>query len=381
MSVHETGKGRWAVKWREGQRQRSYTAHSLEEAQILDLGIRKALREGHPTEVPSRRAAPERGSVLLEARAPTLEEYFFDPHQGVPSFYERRQAHLASRRLEAELWDRLIAPTLAQIPIHEITTVTIEDWRDDLLVGKSVGPSSVERAQKIIGKVLNDAARRGVIPFNPAAGARFILGSKKPIRPIQPGEAERIVARMELRDRMIVRTIQMTGIRPGELLGTGNSPGIRWSDFSVSESGCNSLSVKAGKTGQHRKIQILEPLQQDLDTYRSQVSSEPEAFMFPDPNGATWSISRYRNWRNRSWRNALHEAGLDWRRPYDLRHGFASLLLHEGRSIVYVARQLGNDPQVTSSTYAHIMDELEGRSMPVAAEEAIRRARREVSDG
>ena len=30
-------------------------------------------------------------------------------------------------------------------------------------------------------------------------------------------------------------------------------------------------------------------------------------------------------------------------RPYDLRHSFASLLLHEGRSVIYVARQLGHD--------------------------------------
>ena len=29
-------------------------------------------------------------------------------------------------------------------------------------------------------------------------------------------------------------------------------------------------------------------------------------------------------------------------RPYNLRHSFASLLLHEGRSVIYVARQLGD---------------------------------------
>ena len=36
-----------------------------------------------------------------------------------------------------------------------------------------------------------------------------------------------------------------------------------------------------------------------------------------------------------------------------------------------MARQLGNDPQVTSSTYAHIMDELEGRSMSLAVSGSI----------
>jgi integrase len=43
-------------------------------------------------------------------------------------------------------------------------------------------------------------------------------------------------------------------------------------------------------------------------------------------------------------------AGLEHGRPYDLRHSFASLLLHEGRSVIYVARQLGHDARLTLST-------------------------------
>ena len=46
-------------------------------------------------------------------------------------------------------------------------------------------------------------------------------------------------------------------------------------------------------------------------------------------------------------------------RPYDLRHSFASLLLHEGRSVIYVARQLGHDARLTLSTYGHVIDELD----------------------
>jgi integrase len=30
-------------------------------------------------------------------------------------------------------------------------------------------------------------------------------------------------------------------------------------------------------------------------------------------------------------------------RPYDLRHSCASLLIHESRPVMYVARQLGHD--------------------------------------
>ena len=50
--------------------------------------------------------------------------------------------------------------------------------------------------------------------------------------------------------------------------------------------------------------------------------------------------------------------GLEHTRPYDLRHSFASLLLHEGRHVIYVARQLGHDARLTLTRYGHTIDEL-----------------------
>jgi hypothetical protein len=66
---------------------------------------------------------------------------------------------------------------------------------------------------------------------------------------------------------------------------------------------------------------------------------------------------------------ALYDA-----RPYDLWHSFASLLLHEGRSVMYVARQLGHAAGLTLSTYGHVIDELDD-SPQIPAEDAIRAAR------
>ena len=61
-------------------------------------------------------------------------------------------------------------------------------------------------------------------------------------------------------------------------------------------------------------------------------------------------------------------------RPYGLRHSFASLLLHEGRSVIYVARQLGHDARYTLGTYGYVMDELEDQPR-ISADDAIREAR------
>jgi len=67
-------------------------------------------------------------------------------------------------------------------------------------------------------------------------------------------------------------------------------------------------------------------------------------------------------------------------RPYDLRHSFASLLLHEGRSVIYVARQLGHDARLTLTRYGHVIDELEDQPR-IEAETAIASAQLAVRKG
>ena len=71
---------------------------------------------------------------------------------------------------------------------------------------------------------------------------------------------------------------------------------------------------------------------------------------------------------------AATAAGVPETSPYTLRHSFCSLLLHEGRSVIYVARQMGHDAKLTLDTYGHVIDELED-APHVPAEEAIRAAR------
>lgn len=364
MSVHQTGNTTWVVRWseRSGERRtnRSRTVYSKEEAEILNLEIKRAKREGIPLVVPSRQGTGG-DEITVDPGTPTLEQYFFDPYGGAESFYRRRQVGLASRKLEAGYWDRLIAPHFALIPIDQISTVAIEDWRDQR-ISEGVGCRSVERAQKLLSKVLNDAARRDVIGSNPASAVKFEKAPKRPIRPIQPSEAKRISANLGPSDQLLVKFLYETGLRPGELIGTGNSPGVKWRDLDIDESGVAHIDVEAGKTGERRKVRVRDVLLSELLNLRQTICPDDDELIVPAPQGGPWTDSQYRNWRSRRWRPAIEAAGLRNRRIYDLRHGFASRLLYEGRTIVYVARQLGNDPLIASKTYAHIIEELEGSS-------------------
>src|SRR5215470_6070468 len=65
-------------------------------------------------------------------------------------------------------------------------------------------------------------------------------------------------------------------------------------------------------------------------------------------HGERFDIDRF---RKGPWRIALATAGLAWRKPYALRHTFATLLLSQGQSAKYVAAQLGHSSVMTTFTH------------------------------
>lgn len=134
--------------------------------------------------------------------------------------------------------------------------------------------------------------------------------------------------------------------------------------------------VGAPKTAHRRTVRLLEPLAQDLREWRMACGRPgDDRSVIPRPSdGDTMSAKSFNVWRDNVFVPALERAGLERARPYDLRHSFASLLLHEGRSVIYVARQLGHNARYTLGTYGHVIDELDGQPR-ISAEDAIRAAR------
>ena len=61
--------------------------------------------------------------------------------------------------------------------------------------------------------------------------------------------------------------------------------------------------------------------------------------------------------------------------PYDLRHSFASLLIHEGgHSITQIAEWMGHSPATLLSHYAHVIADVAGKST-LPSEQTIKAAR------
>ncbi len=175
------------------------------------------------------------------------------------------------------------------------------------------------------------------------------------------------------RDATLISVLPYAGLRPGEALG------LRWRDDREKTTLIQraiSLGEEADtKTRQHRTVRLLAPLVADLGSWCMAAGRpDDDELIFPSKDGRPWTQAAYQSWRRRAFRRAANAAGLTNARPYDLRHSFASLLLHEGRSVIYVARQLGHDRPPDADAIRPRNHELEDTPR-LEAEAAIRHAR------
>ena len=153
-----------------------------------------------------------------------------------------------------------------------------------------------------------------------------------------------------------------TGVRSGELSALG------WDDidYSVhfvhvrgSVSRYSRGVAGSTKTDSTRKVDMSDELAAELKAHRKRLQEEylkdgknelPE-WVFPDRFNGPLDIE---NFKKRQWKTILDKAKVRHRNFHQTRHTFATILLMNGESIVYVQNQLGHSSiRMTVDTYSH----------------------------
>jgi integrase len=285
--------------------------------------------------------------------------------------------------------------TSAPLPSTQLNPERIRRWQADRLKA-GAGRTALHKTLTLLGSILQRAVEGEHIQTNPA---RAVKHAKVPKReetvPLAPATVEAMRAAMHQpepsqvaaadggkrkrdayagtppgtphsrhRDATLMSVLAYAGLRPQEALA------LKWGDL-----GERIVRVYSPKTDTTRTVRLLAPLAADLKAFRM-ASGRPGAdkLIFTSEGGRQWTKAGWDNWRTRNFARALKAVGIDHARPYDLRHSFASLLLHEGRNVIYVARQLDHGAQLTLNTYGHVIEELDGAPQ-MEAEAAILAAR------
>jgi integrase len=351
----------WRVRWRDEQgRNRSKTLGRKRDAEAFDAEIRRMRRLG------------ELG--LMDAGRVTLAEFGQEwlVAYAVPNLEPK------TLRTYESLWDRHVLPNIGGVELRHLRPAVLDRYLAQLQ-RDGLSPASVKKVAGMLQGILQRAVEWERIAQNPMCVAHKPKARRRiVIRPVAPAQVERLrqhlLAGGRLRCATLVSVLAYSGLRPGEALAlTWDRVGER----TIAVTGASSMGrLKGTKTGAERTVRLLSPLAQDLAEWRlARGRPAPEGIVFPgeSPDG-TLTEGQWNRWTQGTFRAAKLAVGLPAARAYDLRHSFVSLLIHEGQSILEVARQAGHSPQTCLRDYGHLFDEFDPATRE-PAEEVIRAAR------
>jgi integrase len=357
----------WRVRWRdETGAERSMTFDRVADARAFEGKIRTMKRSGALADL----------DAGTETLAEFVEEWWM--------VYAGPNLERATLRVYAQLWNTHALPRLGELRLRDLTPQTVARFRAEL-EGAGVGTEAIRKTMTMLQGVLQRAVEWGRVSSN---AVKLTRKPPKPHRPavqaIPPSLIEIMRARLRaegrLRDATLLVVLGYAGLRPQEALA------LEWRHVRertlLVERALSDGQIKALKNRrQPRTVSLLPPLIEDLDEWRDASAARPGAPLFAAASGGFWRATDWRNWRKRVYRPTAQSVGIDGARPYDLRHAFASLLIHEGRmSIVEIAAQLGHNPTVCLDTYAHVMAEQAGGERVSALEQIVQARQAAAAD-
>lgn len=90
-----------------------------------------------------------------------------------------------------------------------------------------------------------------------------------------------------------------------------------------------------------------------LRSRHQSTNPSPDDLVFPAPKGGYMNDNRF---RGKIWKPVLESCGIDYQKPYNLRHTGASHAAAGGASLAEISEQTGHSKKVLMKTYLHAID-------------------------
>lgn len=263
-----------------------------------------------------------------------------------------------------------LVPMFGDLGLSELTRKHVKDS----LAGLTVSNKTLINLQSCLRSALNDAVDDEFLEVNPLAGWTYrnkeTLKEEDDVDPFTIEEQAAILEAIPAERRAQVQFALWTGMRPSELIA------LEWGDIDwiAGEVRVVRAKTRAAKepetpktTSGRRVIKLLGPARAAL------VEQKARTFLaggrvFDNPaTGRPWEGAD--EIRKVIWLPAMKKSGVRYRRPYQTRHTYASMMLSAGEHPMWVAGQMGHkDWTMIARVY--------GRWMPSADTDAGAKAER-----
>jgi len=141
----------------------------------------------------------------------------------------------------------------------------------------------------------------------------------------------------------------------------GEMADLRWLNVGANfDTVLLEISVSRGhhrdltKSGPSRTVIATKTVVEMLRSRHEQIDPKPDDLVFPAPKGGYMNDNRF---RGKIWIPVLESIGIDYKKPYNLRHSGISHAANQGASLAELAAQTGHSKRVLMNTYLHAIEQ------------------------
>lgn len=264
---------------------------------------------------------------------------------------------------------KLIIRAFHGMYLDELKRPAIKKWLSQL----NSSNKNLTNLQSVLRSALQDAVHDDIIEINPLYGWKY-TNNEPPkddddLDPFTAKEQADILDQLNEQNKNMFITFFWSGLRPSELIA------LNWDDIDFNKGVIlvrksltqaadtfETTKTKAGK----REVKILQPAMQAIINQKTHTYLKGEEVFQNPKTQERWTGDR--PIRQGVWKPALRRAKVRYRRPYQTRHTYASMMLTADESLPWLSKQLGHSSVITTANiYAKFIKD----ALPEAGNNAV----------
>lgn len=245
-----------------------------------------------------------------------------------------------------------------EMPDKLIKALAYSDILKVLAARQDMSGKTLNNYTSVLRKALDLAVRDKILRENPCIGVPSAKWQKEPPDPFTREESAAIIDSMQARHPgQVANMVEFwfwTGVRTSEVLG------LQWPNIDLAKGSALVTDAlvkghrKNTKTNVARTVTFNSRALAAIQRQRAHTQVAGAA-VFCDPRtGESWADEK--RFRRDYWIPTLKLLGIRYRRPYNMRHSYATAMLMAGMTPAFCARQLGHSVEIFLRTYSKWMD-------------------------